>query len=214
MTVPGGGADAVELVAIGASWGGLDAIAQLLAGLPDPVPVPVVVVLHRAPEWSSQLPEVLTRLAGRHVCEPDDKDRLEPGGVYLAPADYHLLVEEGGGAGSNPRRVALSADPAVRYSRPSIDVLFESVAHACGPACAGVVLTGANSDGAEGLRRIHERGGLTMAQLPETAVRPEMPRAAVATGEVDVVADIDELARRLAGVLERWRSASPQGRVS
>jgi two-component system chemotaxis response regulator CheB len=132
-------------------------------------------------------------MLGRHtelqVCEAGDKDTICPGRVHVAPPDYHLYVEEGG--------FALSVDEAVQYSRPSIDVLFDSAADVYGARLIGVVLTGANDDGADGIRRIKRRGGATIAQDPKTAVRREMPDAAIATGDVDIVVPLDDIAGKL-----------------
>jgi two-component system, chemotaxis family, protein-glutamate methylesterase/glutaminase len=191
----GGPGPDVGLVVVGGSWGGYEALCALLAGLPRPLPVPLVAVLHRPPRRGGgpDLAAVLTRRTGRPVVEPDDKAPLVAGRVHVAPEDYHLLVE---GAG-----VALSTEPAVHHCRPAVDVTLESAAQRYGPGLVGVVLTGANRDGAAGVRRVRERGGRTMAQDPATAVRPEMPAAAVATGDVDVTADPAGLASRLAAWL-------------
>jgi two-component system chemotaxis response regulator CheB len=164
------GARAANLVALGGSAGGLDAIRSILAELPAGLNAAVVVVQHRA-RASDALAQVLQTWSAWPVSEAEDKDPVEAGRVYVAPADYHLLAE--------PGHFALSTDDPVLYSRPSIDVLFESVADAYGPAAMGVVLTGANRDGARGLRRIVDRGGLAVVQDPDTAEAPTMPRAAV-----------------------------------
>ena len=160
----------LRVVAVGGSAGGMDAMRTILAALPPDLEAAVVVVQHRAPE-SDALAEVLQHGSALPVAEAEDKDPLEPGRVYLAAADYHLLVE--------PGHFALSTDEPVRFSRPSIDVLFESVADAYGPSALGVVLTGANRDGSQGLRRIVDRGGAALVQAPETAEAPLMPRAAL-----------------------------------
>ena len=117
--------------------------------------------------------------------DADDKQWIKPKTVYLAPADYHLLVEKG--------EFSLSVDEAVSHSRPSIDVLFESAADAYGPSLIGVILTGANNDGASGVRRIKSRGGLVVAQDPKTAEAPSMPEAAIATGAVDQILPLDQI---------------------
>jgi two-component system chemotaxis response regulator CheB len=124
--------------------------------------------------------------SGRDVVEPGDKDPIERGHVYVAPADYHLIVE--------PGEFALSTEAAVHYSRPSIDVLFDTAADAYSDRLAAVILTGANDDGAYGMQRVRRRGGLTIAQDPETAVRPDMPRAAIATGAVQHVLPLEDVA--------------------
>ena len=163
---------AYELVVVGCSWGGLPALGRLLDHLPDEVDLPIVVAQHRGPDsLRGALEAILQRGRGRPVIEVDDKDAIAPGRVYLAPPDYHLLVE--------PGSFALSVDERVRHARPSIDVLFESAADAYGERVIGVVLTGANADGAAGLARIAERAGAAIVQDPETAEAREMPAAAL-----------------------------------
>jgi two-component system, chemotaxis family, protein-glutamate methylesterase/glutaminase len=162
----------VGLVAMGASWGGLRAVEAVLAALPAGFGAPVVIAQHRRHDTRDG---TLVRMLGAHcaltVCEAEDKQTLDPGVVLVAPADYHLLVETG--------TVALSVDAPLNYSRPSIDVLFGSAADAYGERVAGVVLTGANADGALGLAQIAGRGGAAIVQDPETAERREMPDAAL-----------------------------------
>lgn len=161
----------MELVCMGTSWGGLDAVGRVLADLDERLPCAVVVVQHRGVQPSA-LDALLRRRSRLHVREPQDKEPIDAGVVYVAPADYHLYVERG--------RLTLDTDPPFRHSRPSIDVTFESAADAYGPAAIGVVLTGANQDGAEGLARIVARGGVALVQDPATAARQEMPLAAIA----------------------------------
>lgn len=182
-----------DLVAIGASWGGLDAIRDILRTLPADLPAAVVVAQHRSPESHRDAFRDLLGAATRlRVREADDKDVIEPGTVYLAAPDYHLLVEGG--------RFALSTDEPVQYSRPSIDVLFETAAESYRERCTGVVLTGANGDGARGLARIVELGGRAIVQDPVSAVRPEMPRAALAAVPEAQVAPVEEIASLLVEV--------------
>jgi two-component system, chemotaxis family, protein-glutamate methylesterase/glutaminase len=162
-----------ELVVVGTSWGGLTALGRLLEHLPHDLDLPIAIAQHRGPDSvPGALQESLQRRSARAVHEVEDKDPIERGGVYVAPADYHLLVERGS--------FALSVDERVRHARPSIDVLFESAADAYGPDLIGIVLTGANDDGATGLVRIKERGGLAIAQDPATAEARTMPDAAIA----------------------------------
>jgi two-component system chemotaxis response regulator CheB len=188
-----------DLIAIGSSWGGLSALEQLLSALPAGFATPIVIAQHRAPDsGSGALQTMLGVRSGLDVCEAGDKDPIEPGKVYLAPPDYHLLVEEDG--------FALSTDGQVQYSRPSVDVLFDSAADAYGPRMIAVILTGANDDGAYGVKRVKRRGGFTIAQDPETAEKRSMPDAAIATGAVDRVlalGDIAPLLADLAGARER-----------
>jgi two-component system chemotaxis response regulator CheB len=164
----------VELVAIGASWGGLQAIECVLGMLPPDFGAAVVITQHRQgqADQEERLSHLLDARCALQVCEAEDKQALKPGCVLVAPADYHLLVERAS--------VALSVDPPHNYSRPSIDIMLRTVADAYGERAAGVVLTGANADGAEGLARIAARGGPAIVQDPETAMRREMPDAALA----------------------------------
>ena len=179
-----------ELVAIGASWGGLQALETVLGELPDGFSTPIAIAQHRAVDsGSGALGRMLSLRSGRDVCEAGDKDAVEPGRVYLAPPDYHLLVE--------PSGFALSTEATVRHSRPSIDVLFDSAADTYGERMIAVILTGANDDGAYGIMRVKRRGGVTIAQDPSTAVRPEMPAAAIATGAVDHVLALEDIGPKL-----------------
>jgi two-component system chemotaxis response regulator CheB len=177
----------IELIVMGASWGGLEALDTVLGALPRDFRTPIAIAQHRAPDsGSGALPEMLGTHSGRKVCEAGDKDPIAGGCVYVAPADYHLLVE--------PEGFALSTEGAVHYSRPSIDVLFDSAADVYAERLAAVIMTGANDDGAYGIKRVRRRGGLTIAQDPDTAARPDMPRAAIATGAVEKVLPLEEIA--------------------
>jgi two-component system chemotaxis response regulator CheB len=161
-----------DLVAVGSSWGGLAALHTVLGALPAGFGAPVVVGQHRsARSDDTVLPLLLSQATGLRVSDAEDKDELVPGVVLLAPADYHMLIERGS--------VSLSCDAPVAFSRPSIDVLFESAADAYGAGVIGVVLTGANADGAAGLAAVRRRGGMAIVQDPEDAERPEMPGAAL-----------------------------------
>ena len=159
------------LVVIGTSWGGLHALTTLLQGIPRAFSIPLIVVQHRGREVMSILPELLQEHTSLTVGDAEDKEPLLAHHVYLAPADYHLLVEQG--------FISLSTDPFVKYSRPSIDVTFQSAADSYGERTIGVVLTGANDDGAQGLRRIADRNGYAIVQDPATAESPAMPAAAL-----------------------------------
>ena len=188
----------VDVVAIGASWGGLHAVERVLGALPEDFGAAVVIAQHRRSDSDgNRLAQLLGARCALEVCDAEDKQSLDPGKVLVAPADYHLLVERGW--------VALSVDAPEHFSRPSIDVLFGSAADAYGDRAAGVVLTGANADGAEGLARIARRGGPAIVQDPETSARREMPAAALeATPGARVVAleEIGGLLSELAGVRE------------
>jgi two-component system, chemotaxis family, protein-glutamate methylesterase/glutaminase len=175
-----------ELIVIGASWGGLEALSRLLGGLHDDIHQPIVVAQHRMAESGGPgLGELLQHHTRRLVSDPDDKTPLEDDHVYLSPPDYHLLVEEG--------HLALSTDAPVQYARPSIDVLFESAADAYGAAAIGIVLTGANADGAKGLARIKDRGGVAIVQDPATSAKRAMPDAAIAATVADAVLRLEEI---------------------
>lgn len=176
-----------EVIAIGASWGGLQAMGTLLEGIPRELDQAIVIAQHRSVEST---PGVLESLLQRHierpVSAPGDKDPVEPSHVYVAPADYHLLVDAG--------RFALSVDARVQFARPSIDVLFESVAEAYRDRAIGIVLTGANADGAAGLASIKLNGGIGIVQDPMTATRKFMPEAAIAAARADAVLPLEEIA--------------------
>jgi two-component system, chemotaxis family, protein-glutamate methylesterase/glutaminase len=169
-----------DVICIGASWGGLRAIGRLLADIPESVEQPIVIAQHRGPDArDGALAELLARHTSRSVVDVDDKAPIERGGVYIAPPDYHLLIERGS--------FALSVDERVHHARPSIDVLFESAADAYGGGVIGVILTGANEDGAAGLARIKARGGVAVIQDPAGAERRAMPDAAIAATVADAV---------------------------
>jgi two-component system chemotaxis response regulator CheB len=170
--MPPEGVPPFELIVVGASWGGLQALRWLLEGLPDDFPTPLVVAQHRSSDSSDVMVRVLQSHSPLAITEASDKDAIEPGHVYIAPPDYHLLVE--------PGSLALSTEGFVHHSRPSIDVAFESAADAYADRLVGVILTGANTDGSAGLKRIRDEGGVTVVQDPATAARPEMPSAAMA----------------------------------
>jgi two-component system, chemotaxis family, protein-glutamate methylesterase/glutaminase len=176
------------LVAIGGSWGGITALRSILTRLPPLPEVAVAVVLHRQPV-RSQLAHVLGRGTAWQVVEVEDKSPLRAGTVHVAPPDYHLLVE--------PAWLSLSTEERVRFSRPSIDVMFESAAAAFGDHTVAVVLTGASDDGSDGVRAVRRYGGTVIVQDPRTAEQPVMPEAAIATGTADVVVPLDDLPTEL-----------------
>ena len=182
-----------EVIAIGTSWGGLDAVSRLLDAMHADVHQPIIVAQHRGIDAEAgMLAHLLQGHTRRLVSDPDDKTPLEADHVYLGPPDYHLLVEAG--------HLALSTDAPVRFARPSIDVLFESVADAYGPRAVGVVLTGANNDGAAGLARIKNLGGVAIVQDPATSERRAMPDAAIAATDADAILPLDEIAPFLYGL--------------
>ena len=185
----------IEAVVIGASAGAVQALLEILPALPDAYPLPILIVVHVPPDRASALPDLFAARCRLPVKEAEDKEVALPGVVYFAPADYHLLVEHGGS-------LALSVDDPVNYSRPAIDVLFESAADAFGPALAGIVLTGANHDGAAGLKAIAEVGGMAIVEDPASASSATMPAAALVacpTARVLDLPGIIDFMQRLAG---------------
>jgi two-component system chemotaxis response regulator CheB len=192
---------AVELVVVGSSWGGLEAVGRLLTLQPATIRPCIAIAQHRTPDIAGDgLAASISGVSPLPVREVDDKDELRPGTVYVAPADYHLMVER--------THFELSVDAPVGYSRPSIDVLFESAADAFRDEVVGVLLTGANADGTAGLRRIRDFGGTTLVQDPRTAERPEMPEAAIRAGIADRVLPVEDIAAALAGRAHRMRSTA------
>jgi two-component system, chemotaxis family, protein-glutamate methylesterase/glutaminase len=189
-----------EIICVGASWGGLDAVGRLLADLRAGIDLPVVVAQHRhASSTPGGLADLLHLRVKRPVVDAEDKMAIERGKVYIAPPDYHLLVEHGS--------FALSVDERVQFARPSIDVLFESAAYAYGPGVIGVILTGANEDGAAGLATIKRRGGVGLVQDPAGAVRRSMPEAAIAATVADAVLPLEEIGAFLYGLCVETKSA-------
>lgn len=183
------------MIVIGGSAGALDALIQLLPGLPRRLASPIVIVVHLPPESDSSLAGVLAGMCALRVCEAEDKMVATAGSIYVAPADYHLLLETDGS-------LALSADPPVHYSRPSIDVLFQSAALAFGDRTLAILLSGASADGAEGLARISACGGMTWVQTPRTAAVPFMPESALA-----LVPHMTLAAKEMGDVLAAWGRA-------
>ena len=167
-------------VVMGASWGGLDAFTQVLGELPEFFPVPVLLVQHQRPGSGGRLAEVLNARTPMPVVSPEDRDRVRPGTVYVAPAGYHMLIDQ-------QERICFSVGPLVHYSRPAIDELFYAAGHVYGAGLIGVILTGANEDGAAGLDYIRRRGGVTLVQDPAEAEAPVMPQAALDAGAPEVL---------------------------
>jgi two-component system chemotaxis response regulator CheB len=189
-----------ELICVGASWGGLDAVGRLLADLRAGIDLPVVVAQHRhSSSTPGGLADLLRLRIKRPVLDAEDKMAIERGKVYIAPPDYHLLVEHGS--------FALSVDERVQFARPSIDVLFETAAYAYGPAVIGIILTGANEDGAAGLATIKRRGGVALVQDPAGAARRTMPEAAIAATAADAVLPLEEIGAFLYGLCVESESA-------
>jgi two-component system chemotaxis response regulator CheB len=191
---------AFEIVVVGTSTGGLKALQVLLSGLRAEFSLPLAIVQHRGKDSENDLCEFLGQWSSVPVTEPEDKDPVLPGHAYLAPRDYHLLIAD--------RCFALSTDPPVGFARPSIDVLFESAAREYQERAIGVILTGANRDGAHGLAAIKSRGGLTLVESPISAASRQMPEAAIAQTKPDWILPLQEIAVRLCKLTES--GASPE----
>ena len=179
-----------EVIAIGTSTGGLDALKKILSVFNAYDEVVLIIVQHLSPSCKSYLSQILSAVAKRQVVEVEDKMKLERGGVYLAPPNYHVLIEKNG-------YFTLDTSEKVCYSRPSIDVTFESVADAFGERAIGVLLTGANRDGGIGLKAIKQAGGYTMVQDPETAEAREMPEYALRVTTPDEMVTLHDIGMRL-----------------
>jgi two-component system chemotaxis response regulator CheB len=191
-----------SIVVIGTSWGGLAALTELLGSLPGDFGIPIAVVQHRSKESERLLPQLLQDATDLTICEMDDKDPLLPGTVHLAPANYHALIDTG--------CVTLTVEDPVRFSRPSIDLLFISAGDTYREGTIGVVLTGANEDGSRGLQHIVKRGGIALVQDPKTAEIPIMPAAAVKAVPSAEILALSGISKRL---LELAAVAAPTRRT-
>ena len=194
-----------DLVVAGASLGGFDALAVLLGGLAEDFHLPLAVVQHRSVDSDELLSILLRRVCRLPIREVEDKQPLLPGAVYIAPADYHLLVERD--------HFALSIDERVQFARPSIDVLFESAADVYRERLVAILLSGANEDGARGIAHVKARGGLTIVQDPASAESARMPAAAIAGAAVDHVLPLEGIVEFLSGLGRRsgesiWQARS------
>jgi two-component system, chemotaxis family, protein-glutamate methylesterase/glutaminase len=180
----------IELVVIGASAGGVEALGVLLQALPEQFYPSIAIVIHLPPDRSTSLPQLFAKKCRRPVKEAEDKEVLVNGTVYLAPPDYHLMVEP-------DRSLSLSRDEPLHYSRPSIDMLFESAALAYRDRLLGIILTGASKDGAEGLKQVRECGGQAWIQQPEEAIARIMPDAAVSIAGYDQLLTLEKISKNL-----------------
>lgn len=183
----------IDAVVIGASAGGVEALGMILPALPARFRPSLLIVLHLPRERPSLLVEIYEKRCALPIREAEDKEPIEAGTVYFAPPDYHLLVERN-------RQIALSTEEPVHYSRPSVDVLFESAADVYAERLLGVILTGANEDGAAGLHAIHRAGGVTVAQRPDSAKVPLMIVSALQRNPADYVLSLPEIAELLIGI--------------
>ncbi len=177
-------------IAIGASAGGLKPLTELIARLPAGFPIPVFVVMHIPAFEENYLPDIISHAGRLPAISPDDNDKAEPGMIYVAPPDHHMLLDDG--------HIAVKRGPKENGFRPSIDALFRSAAYSYGPGAVGVVLSGALSDGTSGLWSIKRLGGIAMVQDPKQAQYPSMPRSAMEFVEPDLRASPKEIGERLA----------------
>ena len=181
---------AVRALVVGGSAGAVGALFRILPSLPEDFPLPVIIVVHLPPDGENLLPALLDKRCQIAVKEAEDKEPIRPGTAYVAPPNYHLLVEP-------DFLLSLSQEEPVLYSRPSIDVLFESAADAYGDAVAGLILTGASADGARGLRALSDAGGRAYVQNPATAEASLMPQAALDACPAACMVELADLAALL-----------------
>lgn len=187
-----------KAIVIGVSAGGVAALKQLLGYLPADFPLPLLVVQHTSPESGNVLAGLLDDICKIQIKEAEECETLQPGTAYLSPANYHLLVE-------SDYTLSLSIDPPVSFARPSIDVLFESAALAYGPNLIGMILTGANSDGSQGLKKVKGKGGLAIVQDPSDALVATMPQAALDAVQADYVVPLAQLGPLLCELLVKQK---------
>lgn len=186
----------VEAVVIGVSAGGIKALGVILPTLPANFPAPILIVIHLPPSRKSIIADLFEEKCALEVREAEDKETLSPGVVYFAPPDYHLLVE-------TDRSISLSSEEPVMFSRPSIDVLFETAADAYGENLVGIILTGANPDGAQGLKAVAAAGGRAIVQTPEHAYASAMPEAALQSCPEATVMELEDIAVYLQKAIQR-----------
>jgi two-component system chemotaxis response regulator CheB len=179
--------ESCQVLIVGASAGAVEALSLLLPAVPHEARIPIVVVVHLPPNRQSLLPELFATRCAARVREPLDKEPMNAGTIWFAPSNYHLLIEA-------DCSFSLSIDEPVNFSRPSIDVLFESAAEALGSPVCALVLTGANEDGARGAAAVRNRGGFVIAQDPSTAVAPCMPSATISRANPQIIATLPEIA--------------------
>jgi two-component system, chemotaxis family, protein-glutamate methylesterase/glutaminase len=184
-----------EAIVIGASAGGLDIFTRIFKKWDDNFPIPIIVVQHVHADSDGGMVEILNKISKLNIKEADEKEMTKAGHVYFAPANYHLLIEK-------DHTLSLSIDAKVNYSRPAIDVLFESAANVYGSTLVGVLLTGANSDGAKGMMKIKKAGGVTIVQNPESAYAASMPESAMKLFKVDHVVEPDHMASKILQIIE------------
>lgn len=179
-----------QVIVIGASYGGIKALQQLLPALCKITSLPIIIAQHIKKSHKSILAKQFTKLCQRKTMEARKNDEICHNTLYFAPGDYHLLIEDN-------NKLSLSMDNHVNFSRPSIDVLFESAADAYANTAIGIILTGSNIDGAAGIKKIYDAGGITIAQNPTEAIAKNMPQAAINTGKIDEILKLADIAMYL-----------------
>ena len=179
-----------DAIVVGVSSGGLNAMKIIFSLLPADFSIPIVIVQHIGARSENIWIQLLNDKSNLEIKEVDEKEKIEKGKIYIAPPNYHLLIEQ-------DKTFSLTVDERVNYARPSIDVLFETAAEAYQNRLIGVVLTGSNSDGSIGIKRIKECGGLTIVQKPDTAESSYMPESAIATIQPDYILPLEEIIKLL-----------------
>jgi two-component system chemotaxis response regulator CheB len=179
-----------EAIVIGVSSGGMNALKFIFSTLPADFSIPIIIVQHVSARSDNEWINLLNNKSNLTIKEADEKDKIETGNVYIAAANYHLLIE-------NDKTFSLTIDEHVNFARPSIDVLFESAAEAYKDKLIGIVLTGSNNDGAKGIKRIKELGGMVIIQDPKTAESSTMPESAIATVQPDYILSLEEIVQLL-----------------
>ena len=187
-----------EAVVIGSSAGGIRALSTVLSALPSEFPLPIIIVQHLHPNSDSYLARILEAKCGLKVKQADEKETIADGVVYIAPPNYHLLVED-------DRSFSLSIEGPVNFARPSVDVLFETAIYAYRDRIIGIILTGANNDGSQGLKKIKQIGGYVIVQDPTTAEADAMPKAAINITKVDKVLPLEQIGPYLLQLVNRSR---------
>ncbi|MCK5522529.1 MAG: chemotaxis protein CheB [Thiomargarita sp.] len=186
-----------EAVVIGSSAGGIHALSSVLAALPSEFPLPIIIVQHLHPHSDSYLAHILGTKCELKVKQADEKETIT-NAVYIAPPNYHLLIEE-------DRSLSLSIDKHVNFARPSVDVLFESAIYAYQDKLIAIILTGANNDGCQGVKNIKENGGYVIVQEPTTAEADAMPKAAIAATKVDKILPLEQIGPYLLAMVNHSR---------
>lgn len=184
-----------EVVVIGTSAGGVEALREILPCFKAPSSLVVAVVIHLPPEGPNLLPSLFQEFCDYKIKEADSGEPMIPGTIYIAPPDYHLSIE-------SDKTLSLSVEAPLNYSRPSIDILFESTGHSLGDKCMGILLTGANADGSSGLKVINNKKGFTIVQDPDDAEYPTMPLSAIERFQPDLVLSIENIKKLITEITQ------------